>query len=288
MAIAVDRGRIATLRHPGADTSAGPAAGRVLLVPGFTGSKEDFLTMLEPLALAGYDVAAIDQLGQHESQVAADCAAAWGEDDAAAADLLASELHQVSLALWPRGPRPHVVAHSMGGLIARRAAIAYPDFLSSLILLGSGPAAIPQHQRPPLELLRQLLPDVDLADIWQAKRLLDAQSGAVEPAAEIQAFLERRWLANSPHGLRAKAGILLAEPDLTDELRASSVPVSVMFGTDDDVWWPQLQREMAAGLGVGVEVFDGAGHSPNTECPAEVVAALTATWQDLATHRTWV
>ena len=48
----------------GADRTPAPARGDVLLVPGFTGSKEDFLAILEPLAAFGWRVAAMDLPGQ--------------------------------------------------------------------------------------------------------------------------------------------------------------------------------------------------------------------------------
>ena len=38
-----------------------------LLIPGFTGSKEDFLPVLQPLASAGRRVVAIDMRGQYQS-----------------------------------------------------------------------------------------------------------------------------------------------------------------------------------------------------------------------------
>ena len=43
-----------------------------LLVPGYTGSKEDFLPVLEPLATAGRTVVAMDLRGQYQSAPAAD------------------------------------------------------------------------------------------------------------------------------------------------------------------------------------------------------------------------
>ena len=39
-----------------------------LLIPGFTGSKEDFIPVLQPLASAGRRVVAIDMRGQYQSQ----------------------------------------------------------------------------------------------------------------------------------------------------------------------------------------------------------------------------
>src|SRR4051795_3798442 len=41
--------------------------GTVLLVAGYTGSKEDFAPLLRPLCIAGYRAVALDQRGQYES-----------------------------------------------------------------------------------------------------------------------------------------------------------------------------------------------------------------------------
>ena len=60
-----DRGAFAvheSVPHPGV-----PQRGTALLVPGFTGSKEDFIALLEPLAREGYRTVAVDGRGQHES-----------------------------------------------------------------------------------------------------------------------------------------------------------------------------------------------------------------------------
>ena len=40
--------------------------GTAVLVPGFTGSKEDFIAVLAPLTAAGWQVVAFDQRGQFE------------------------------------------------------------------------------------------------------------------------------------------------------------------------------------------------------------------------------
>jgi len=43
-------------------------AGTVLLLPGYTGSKEDFGPILDPLAAAGLTAITVDLPGQHESE----------------------------------------------------------------------------------------------------------------------------------------------------------------------------------------------------------------------------
>src|SRR4051794_12052793 len=49
------------------DTGGKTPQGTVLMVAGYTGSKEDFAPLLAPLAEAGWRVVALDQRGQYES-----------------------------------------------------------------------------------------------------------------------------------------------------------------------------------------------------------------------------
>src|SRR5438093_11764320 len=82
----------------------------VLLVPGYTGSKEDFLPILGPLARAGHRTVAIDLRGQHES----------GGPDDPAAYTIAALAKDVADVLAGLGAPAHLVGHSFGGLVCRR------------------------------------------------------------------------------------------------------------------------------------------------------------------------
>ena len=105
-----------------------------VLVPGYTGSKEDFLAVLQPLAAAGRRVLAIDLRGQYETAAAA--SPAGYAPDALAADIIA-----VAVEVSQQDGGVHLVGHSFGGLIARQAVLAPGPGFCSLTLLGSGPAA---------------------------------------------------------------------------------------------------------------------------------------------------
>ena len=256
--------------RPPADAAEGTP---VLLVPGFTGSKEDFLAILEPLALAGHRALALDLRGQHESPHASDPAAYTFE-------ALAEDLLTVAKAFGDGGP-VHLVGHSLGGIVGRAAVLAEPAAWASVVLMGSGPAAIPGLRAERLRMLLDALPVMDLAAIWAIARELDAEAGVTLPDGDVGAFLHTRWHSNCPNGLATMGEQLLVEPDRTESLRVSGVPALVLFGEHDDAWAPAVQEEMARALGAPAVRIAEAGHSPAAERPAETAAALTAWWDVL-------
>jgi pimeloyl-ACP methyl ester carboxylesterase len=122
-----------------------------LLVPGYTGSKEDFLAILHLLADDSRHVIAIDMRGQFETASAEDpagyAAAALG------ADILAI-MHET-------GAR-HLVGHSYGGLVGREAVLAGAGAeFGSFTLMSSGPGA---RTGPRAEDLRAMLDALGVED----------------------------------------------------------------------------------------------------------------------------
>jgi pimeloyl-ACP methyl ester carboxylesterase len=240
----------------------------VLLVPGYTGSKEDFLPVLGPLARAGHRTVAIDLRGQHES---------GGPEDPAAYTLvaLAKDVAEVLAGL---GGAAHLVGHSYGGLVCRQAVLDGARPLT-LTLLGSGPAALGGPRAAMVELMRPVLDEGGAAGLAQAAdRANRSNPKYADVAPDVMDFLARR-LGNSPvAALRTMGEQLVTATDATDELRATGVTVLVAHGETDDAWTPAEQKAMAERLGASYVSIAGAVHSPACETPEATVATLLDFW----------
>lgn len=260
--IETSAGRIAALRG---DADGPP----VLLLPGYTGSKEDFAPLFGPLTDAGYAVTAIDLPGQFESPGPAD-------PEAYAPD----RLGPIVLELVHRlGAPVNVVGHSFGGLVARAAVIAEPHDFGSVTLMCSGPAGIRGPRAAMIEHLEPLLATAGIAAVYAASEsIYRAQPGYVAPPPPLAAFVERRFLAGAPAMLQGMGKAVRAEPDRVAELAETGVRVLVLRGTDDDAWPGSVQDEMAHRLGAELAVIPGAAHSPAVERPAATAAALMSFW----------
>jgi len=259
---------------PLAALDTGPAdRGTVLLVAGYTGSKEDFAPLLRPLADAGLRAVAIDQRGQFESP---------GPDDPTQYSVAELAADVIAVARQLRGDGPlHLLGHSFGGLVTRAAVLTEPALFDSLTLLGSGPGRL---TGPRAELLDHLSPLLEAGGVQLVNDTLE-QLAMTDPRAQAvpaptREFLRRRFLANSAAGLRGMADAMLAEPDRVAELAASGVPVLVAHGIADDAWSPAVQAEMAVRLGARHEVIGHAVHSPAIENPARTLEVLLSFWAD--------
>ena len=254
-----------------------------LLIPGYTGSKEDFLTILGQLAAGGRRVVAIDMRWQYETQGTDDL-------DGYSVSAVGSDILAVIRATGAR----HVLGHSYGGLIAREAVLAGAELagsdVGSLTLMSSGPAALSGRRA---EILRAVLAalgaeDGDLPDkpqlqagiaaLWQT--YLEPQAVAEGVAEPVLAFLGKRMKSNDPNALLLAARYLLTATDRTPDLaRLSQIPMLVLYGENDDAWPPAVQEDMARRLRARRVCIPCAGHSPAVEAPATTARALTTFWE---------
>ncbi len=291
----VARVKVETPRGTFAALEAVPATGvaerwPALLIPGYTGSKEDFLPILGPLAAAGRRVLAIDMRGQYETPPAAD-ADGYGLTALAADIALVVDAPGWLDTAPGRGERHvHLLGHSFGGLVAREIALAGTSMIGSLTLMSSGPGAL---TGPRAAILRAILAELDGTapdDLGaEVKRLWDTH---LEPAAitdgtpaDVIEFLRTRMLRSCPTGLRSMGRGLLACPDRTPELAGLGAPLLVVYGENDDAWEPAVQDDMARRLEAQRVCIPGAGHSPAVEAPETAASILTSFWNSAETRR---
>jgi pimeloyl-ACP methyl ester carboxylesterase len=310
--VGVRRTTIRTARGAFAALEAVPASGvcerdAALLVPGYTGSKEDFVAILDLLADRSRQVVAIDMRGQFETEGARE-----------PGDYAAAALGADILAVMNETGARHLVGHSYGGLIGRETVLGEPDAgFASFTLMSSGPAALTGPRAHELRAMLTALgigetPDDALgapapgdrvpgddqapgvgtpdgwgplkaaalrdgiADVWHAH--LEPQAVAAGVPAPIVAFLGRRMLANDPAGLVLMARHMLTAPDRTAELARLDLPMLVIYGEDDNAWSPAAQETMAQRLGARRLCIPAAVHSPAVEAPATTASALTQFW----------
>ena len=256
--------------------------GIAVLVPGFTGSKEDFIAVLAPLAADGYDVVSLDQRGQNESA---------GPDGPEAYTLpqLATDLADIVDGLTGATDGDtdatddtvpiHIMGHSFGGLVAREYALAHPGRIRSLALLDSGPAAIPGRSGEQATLLVAAAGFLTSAEIWAEMQKIAAAEGAPQhPDPAVRAFLQRRFENNGTAMLAGMGTTILSATDRTAELAAAGLPLLVAAGVGDDAWPVQLQKEMATRLGTDLVLIEDAAHSPAAENPAATARLLLDFW----------
>ena len=289
----VRRTTIRTARGAFAALEAAPASGvcerdAALLVPGYTGSKEDFLAILDLLADDSRHVVAIDMRGQFET-------AGADEPGGYAAAALGADI----LAIMHSTGARHLVGHSYGGLIGREAVLAaagaeFASFtlmdlramLAALGVTGDGSDGGDSGdggggERPDKDALR-----AGIAELWRSH--LEPEASAAGIPDDIVAFLGRRMLGNDPDGLILMATHMLAAPDRTAELaRLDQLPMLVIYGEDDNTWSPVAQENMARRLGARRLCIPAAVHSPAVEAPTTTASALTQFWDAAEATRSY-
>jgi pimeloyl-ACP methyl ester carboxylesterase len=247
----------------------------LVLVHGFTGFREDFATQLPELARHGR-VLAPDLRGHGES--------ARGEAASYRFETLVGDLLGFLAALGVE--RADVLGHSMGGMVALRAALAAPERIASLVLMSTSAAPLGFIDRAQLALAGRVAREAGmaaLAQILRARAADDAARGEADRRVEREWGEERFWAwrtarvaAMDPAAYEPLGLALAGQEDLTPRLAAIACPTAVLVGElDRDFRGPS--DALARGLpDARLHVLPRAGHQPQHEAPEAWRAAVLA------------
>lgn len=244
--------------------------GVALLLPGFTGSKEDFEYVVPALARLGWEAWGLTHRGQADSDNAPRYDLADFASDAVEAARIIARFERAGTA-----PRPHLLGHSFGGVVAGDAALlGGADVFASVTFLCSGPHGWDGRmgdRGDPFEADPS-------STIWTIEHATPEAADAVAAANPHEAFRRERARQEDRDCIRGMARILEGHPDRGAALAAMGLPVLVAHGDTDDAWPVDMQRDWAHRMGARYEVIAGAGHLPNLEQPAATAALLDEFW----------
>jgi 2-succinyl-6-hydroxy-2,4-cyclohexadiene-1-carboxylate synthase len=197
----------------------------------------------------------------------------------AASDLEPVELEAVIDDLLASSPARFTLAgYSMGGRLALHGALAAPERIERLVLIGASPGLAGADERAARRASdEQLALEIERSSIEDfAKRWAQTPVLAGLPEA-IAATTHADRLRSTPAGLaRALRGLGTgALPSLWERLGELVVPVTLVVGERDQKF-RVIAEEMSAAIPVAkVVVVPGAGHAAHLEASARVAAVIT-------------
>lgn len=238
-----------------------PGHPRVVLVPGVTGSKEDFSLMLPLLAAAGYYVQSYDQAGQYESAVAGSrrTQSARAHYDY---DLFVDDL----IAVLESGQAPaHVLGYSFAGTVAQLALTRRPELFASLALLSCPPE--------PGQAFRGVkrigwISGLTTGGIGAALMIWGIRRNFVPVPPSRLRFVRDRLKRTNRGSVSAIIRMMKRAPDLRAAVARVGIPKLIAVG-EHDLWPLRLHLAFADQINAHICIYTS-GHSPCETSPHQL------------------
>ncbi len=244
-----------------------PAKPTLLLVHGFSGDKDNW-SFLAPYLTRDYHVVAPDLPGFGENE----------RNPALAYDIAAQTARLKAFADALGLQRPHIAGNSMGGWIALRYALDYPDALASLILLDNAGVNGTNESDLQKQAANEDYNPLVLASLEDADRLV---AMVVHKPPRIPQRLKPVLYADALRyrdQLDAAFWVIATEMrdhPLNDRLGEVKVPTLIIWGRHDRLIDVSCVAELERGIaGSRSHVFEHVGHVPMVEDPKATAAVM--------------
>jgi pimeloyl-ACP methyl ester carboxylesterase len=165
---------------------------------------------------------------------------------------------------------------SMGGFVAARFALRYPDRLDGLVFVDSMAEAYTDEEQAEYGDLAEGVRGADRVPLEVAELSADLMFSerAHEQQADLVEKWRQRWHTYPGDAVAAEIESWRTEPGVLEELADLDLPVLAVHGEDDQSIPPERARRTVEALGGRMETVPGAGHPSNLERPDEVTAIL--------------
>ncbi|NEN07491.1 alpha/beta hydrolase [Diaminobutyricibacter tongyongensis] len=229
---------------------------RVVLIPGVTGSKEDFYLLAPILAAGGYFVQSFDLAGQYESAEAGPVPGGHYTYELLVADVVA---------FLRAGAPAHVLGYSFAGILSQLALVEHPHLFRSLTLLTTPPE--------PGQAFR------GVRTIGWLSWFLTGRQGAglmiwgivtnknKVPPSRL-AFVRARFALTRRSSVDDIVGLMKRVPDTRAGVAANPIPKLVATG-NHDLWPTHLHAAFANRIAAKLAVYH-TGHSPCETAPNQL------------------
>ena len=253
--------------------SAAPGARPLVLLHGLTGHRADWDARRADLAELGRCLAP-DLRGHGDSSNT-------GKASSYCFRQLVDDLHGFLDALSI--DRCDLLGHSVGGMIALRFTLSYPDRVASLVAMNTAPFAPSGYSRRLFEAGGAYALEHGMAAL-QARAETAAKSGKRPPSPAdqyVERWADRYW----PHHRRRFAAMdalayqklgceMVDQLGVKDRLGEIACPTLILVGADDTHFLPGASALEEGIAGAQRVTIDDAGHHPHEENPDAWLQAL--------------
>ncbi|MEJ6739991.1 MAG: alpha/beta fold hydrolase [Actinomycetota bacterium] len=170
-----------------------------------------------------------------------------------------------------------VIGYSLGGRIALHLALAFPDLVERLVLIGATGGLDSEEERKQRRVADESLAD-HLEEVGVGVFLDEWLSQPMFASLTAEQSFRDLRATNSTAGLASSLRLcgVGTQESLWDRLNTLTMPVLVLAGSNDEKF-TQLGHRLVASIGnnASFESVADAGHSAQLENPAATAAAIT-------------